>query len=616
MKRRHDMPFGASVIAPDLVRFRLWAPAAGTVELCLEPGDDETLLPMTRQSGGWFGLEHGCTARPMRYLYRVDGSLKVPDPASRYNPFDVHGASEVIAAGDFDWHDTGWKGRPWEEAVIYELHVGTFTGEGTYRGVEGRLDYLAALGVTAVELMPLADFPGRRGWGYDGVLPFAPDAAYGRPEDLKRLVQAAHHRGLMVFIDVVYNHFGPEGNYLHLYAPQFFTDRHHTPWGAAINFDGSESRVVRDFFIHNALYWLEEFHVDGLRLDAVHAIHDESNPGILTELATAVERGPGRERHVHLVLENDLNSARLLARDADSRPRHYVAQWNDDIHHVFHVLLTGESDGYYADFSRDTVMLIGRCLTEGYAYQGEPSAFRGGEPRGEPSGSLPLEAFVSYLQNHDQVGNRALGERLTQLVEPRALAAAAVIVLLAPSPPLIFMGEEFGAATPFLFFCDFGDELSAAVREGRRKEFERFPQFRDPAAAAAIPDPCAAGTFERSRLDWASIVEPPHAEWLALYRRLLALRHRDIVPLLGAMHGQERSFSKCGERGLHVRWRAGPDAELVLLANLGGTPQPAPNPPAGRLIYSTEAAPAQMAARDALPPWSATWLISGGERAN
>ena len=609
MRRRHEMAFGAATLRDGRVRFRLWAPGARAVELCLETAAGEQLLPMAAQDGGWFELEQRPVARRARYRYRIDGKLRVPDPASRYNPFDVHGASEVVDPMEFEWDDAGWRGRPWNEAVIYELHVVTFAGEGTFRGVEARLDYLAGLGVTAIELMPLADFPGRRGWGYDGVLPFAPEASYGTPEDLKRLVQAAHRHGLMVLLDVVYNHFGPEGNYLHVYAPQFFTDRHHTPWGAAINFDGPESRVVRDFFIHNALYWLEEFHLDGLRLDAVHAIRDDSDPDILTELAGAVRRGPGRERHVHLVLENDLNRTRLLERGADGGPRHYDAQWNDDIHHAFHVLLTGETDGYYADFSRDPAALAARCLAEGYAYQGEASAFRQGEPRGEPSGGLPPWAFVSFLQNHDQIGNRACGERLTELAAAEALAAAAAVILLAPQPPLIFMGEEFGAGTPFLFFSDLGAELNAAVSSGRREEFARFERFSDPAVAAAIPDPCAAATFERSKLDWSTVALPPHSEWLALYRRLLALRRSEIVPLLAGMSGRKRSFERIGKRGLRVRWGVSDQEELLLLANLGSTPEIAGRTPAGRMIYSTGPAPDRAAASDTLPVWSATWLI-------
>ncbi len=315
------------------------------------------------------------------YRFRIDGGLRVSDPASRYNPADVHGPSQVIDPCEFDWEDEGWRGRPWSEAVIYELHVGTFTLAGTFAGVKDRLDYLVDLGVTAIELMPVADFPGARNWGYDGVLPFAPESSYGHPEELKDLVQTAHQKGLMVFLDVVYNHFGPEGNYLHIYTPQFFSKRHSTPWGAAINFDGPGSRVVRDFFIHNALYWLTEYHFDGLRLDAVHAILDGSDPDILLELAEAVHRGPGKERHLHLVLENDQNAAHYFDRG-------YRAQWNDDIHHALHVLLTGETDGYYQDYADRPVGYIGRCLTEGFAYQGEPSSYRGGVPRGELSRDL------------------------------------------------------------------------------------------------------------------------------------------------------------------------------------------------------------------------------------
>jgi malto-oligosyltrehalose trehalohydrolase len=608
MKRRHHMPFGAAVTDRD-VRFRLWAPAARTVDLRLEDGEEMATVPMARLADGWFEREQPRARRqaPLRYRYRIDGEHDVPDPASRYNPLDVHGPSEVVDPETFDWSDEAWTGRPWREAAIYELHVGTF-GDGTFAGVEARLDYLAHLGVTAIELMPVADFPGRRGWGYDGVLLYAPEAAYGRPEEFKRLVQSAHRRGLMVLLDVVYNHFGPEGNYLHRYAPSFFTQRHHTPWGAAIDFDGPRSRTVRDFFIHNALYWLEEFHLDGLRLDAVHAIHDDSHPDILAELAAAVRRGPARDREVHLVLENDTNDARRLERDAGGAARHYTAQWNDDIHHVFHVLLTGETGGYYADYEEAPAAFLGRCLTEGYAYQGEPSLFREGHPRGRPSRDLPLLAFVSFLQNHDQVGNRAFGERLGQLADPRALVAAAAVVLLAPSAPLIFMGEEFGALTPFLFFCDLGSELRAAVTDGRRREFARFPEFRDPARAAAIPDPCAADTFERSRLDWSCLAHPPHTEWLALHRHLLDVRRREIVPLLDGMTGRDSAWRSLGERAIEARWRAGATAELVLAANLGATAVAAAPGAGGRLIYSTEAGggiPAKV-----LPPWSATWLLA------
>ena len=553
MKRAHPMPFGATK-GPDGVCFRLWAPGARRVDVGLDDADAMLWLPMTAGDDGWFELATPRAASGTRYRYRIDGEQAVPDPASRFNPDDVHGASEVVDANDFDWSDEDWTGRPWHEAALYELHVGTFSPAGTFRGVQERLDYLAELGITAIELMPLADFPGARNWGYDGVLPFAPDASYGTPDELKALIAAAHARGLMVLIDVVYNHFGPEGNYLHRVAPPFFTDCDRTPWGAALNFDGTGSRVVREFFIHNALYWLEEFHADGLRLDAVHAIADDSQPDFLTELAQAVHEGPGRHRHVHLVLENDRNEARRLARDARRNPRQFTAQWNDDFHHVVHHLLTGERRGYYADYRDEPLRLLGRCLAEGFAYQGDVSGYRQGTRRGERSDTLPPEAFVNFLQNHDQVGNRAFGERLHTLAPAGALRGALAILLLAPSPPLLFMGEEFGAATPFLYFCDFGPELAAAVRAGRRAEFAGFPPFDDEAAAQAIPDPGAQATAARSVLDWSSVAQDTHATWLALYRALLALRRARIVPLIPHVVAGAARYRIEDGRVLEVRW--------------------------------------------------------------
>ena len=479
------MPFGATCVDGG-VRFRIWAPAVTSVDLKLEDKDAPSLVSMAGMGGGWFEVVTNAARASSRYRFRIDDRIDVPDPASRYQPEDVLGPSMVIDPGAFPWQHGEWRGRPWHEAVLYELHVGTFSPAGTFDGVRERLDYLAELGVTAVELMPVADFSGRRNWGYDGVLPYAPDSAYGTPDDLKRLVDAAHGRGLMMFLDVVYNHFGPEGNFLHAYAPEFFTDRFHTPWGAAIDF---ARREVRDFFIHNALYWLEEYRFDGLRLDAVHAIVDRSKPDILEELADRVHARFGESRHVHLVLENDDNAARYLTRMPDGRVRRYTAQWNDDIHHALHVLATGEHDGYYEDYVDRTVDLLGRCLTEGFAYQGEPSRHRDGKPRGEPSAELPPTAFVSFIQNHDQVGNRAFGERISALAELDALRAVTAILLLAPSPPLLFMGEEWAAAEPFLFFCDFHEELAARVRDGRRGEFKRFAAFRSEAARARSPIP-------------------------------------------------------------------------------------------------------------------------------
>jgi malto-oligosyltrehalose trehalohydrolase len=429
------MPFGAECRDDDSVRFRLWAPAARAADVLLE--GTSTPLPMRAVEGGGFELITG-QARPADlYRFRIDGKQQVPDPASRFQPQDVHGPSQVIAPATFDWRDERWQGRPWEEAVIYELHVGTFTPEGTFASARARLDYLAQLGITAIELMPLSDFPGSRNWGYDGVFPFAPDSSYGRPEDLKEFIQGAHERGMMVLLDVVYNHFGPEGNYLGSYAPQFFTGRHHTPWGNGLNFDGPQSRAVREFFIHNALYWIEEYHFDGLRLDAVHAIADDSTPHILTELAERVHQSISPGRHVHLILENEHNQSRYLQRDSSGKPLLYTAQWDDDIHHALHVIVTGEREGYYSDYAASPIEQLGRCLAHGFAFQGDPSAYRKGATRGERTTGLPPGAFVTFLQNHDQIGNRAFGERIVNLADPRAVRAAMAILLLAPSPPLL-----------------------------------------------------------------------------------------------------------------------------------------------------------------------------------
>lgn len=603
-RRHHDMPFGAAALPDGGVRFRLWAPAADSVELQLEGRWGQKRLPMTALDNGWFERVTEDATIGSLYGYRINGEdLRVPDPASRHQPRDIHGPSQVVDPQAFEWRDGTWKGRPWAEAVFYELHVGTFTAHGTFAGVEDRLDHLSELGVTAVELMPVADFPGARNWGYDGVLPFAPDARYGSPEDLKRLVQAAHDRGLMIFLDVVYNHFGPEGNYLHLYAPAFFNERHHTPWGAAINFDGDDNYWVREFFIHNALYWLNEFHFDGLRLDAVHAICDDSRPDILEELAARVADGPGRERHVHLVLENDRNAAHYL--QPHDRPG-YRAQWNDDIHHAVHVLITGETGGYYEDYTDAPAALLGRCLTEGFAYQGEASRHRDGAARGEPSTHLPPTAFVSFLQNHDQVGNRAFGERPTQLAEPDAVAVAVATLLLAPSPPLLFMGQEWGSRQPFPFFCDFGADLARSVTEGRRREFEKFPEFSDPANRDRIPDPMAESTFLSAVLDWGDGNGAEGRHWLALHRELLQLRREVIVPRLGAGESWQREYTRIGDRGLQAAWRFPDGARLTLLANFGEQRLSGVGPAPGPALFTWPRA-GRHPADDTLPPWSVFW---------
>ena len=691
VQRCHEMPFGAACLPGGGVRFRLWAPAADRVELCrlagsagglvasqpgskaggraesrvvagttataatgtmvgaaatgaegggpgslqaawwrenVARGDMVEVVAMAAVGEGWFELISHRAAAGDLYCYRIGGDLLVADPASRFQPGGVHGPSRVVDPAAWSWPDRAWQGRPWSEAVVYELHVGCFTPEGTWAATEQRLDYLAELGVTALELMPLAAFPGQRNWGYDGVLPFAPAASYGEPAELKSLVAAAHARGLLVLLDVVYNHFGPEGNYLHAYAPQFFTRRHRTPWGEAINFDGAHSRWVRRFFIDNALYWLTEYNFDGLRLDAVHAIFDDSDPHFLFELAAEVERccerptvddNPASYRPRHLILENDANQARFLtppparpparsplaAASGERSPRHYTAQWNDDWHHAAHVLLTGEKEGYYVDYADQPLAHLGRCLSEGFAYQGEPSPFRGGRRRGEPSRALPATALVNFLQNHDQIGNRALGERLTALAPPEALRALTAILLLAPSPPLLFMGQEWGAATPFLFFADFGPELTQQVTEGRRREFAAFPAFATPEQQHLIPDPADFATFTASKLAWEEQQNPAHQAWLTLHRHLLALRHREIIPLLPHLAPGAAEYQIFATTGLKVSWPlAAEQKELVLLANLGKTPLQAPAM-AGRELFSL--VPAEEPGW--LPPWSVRWLL-------
>jgi maltooligosyltrehalose trehalohydrolase len=608
MKRRHDMPFGAECRSDGSVSFRLWAPAARRVELCLGNAKDPMRFPLDRRDNGWFELVTNAAGAGTKYKFRIDNEREVPDPASRFQPQDVNGPSEVIDPDAFDWQDLAWRGRPWEEAVIYELHVGAFTPRGTFAAIAEHLDYLSDLGITALELMPVGDFPGQRNWGYDGVFPFAPDSTYGRPEDLKELIQSAHSRDIMVLLDVVYNHFGPEGNYLGSYAPQFFTDRHRTPWGKGINFDGPESRVVRDFFIDNALYWLNEYHFDGLRLDAVHAITDDSELHILAELADAVRKSLGQDRHIHLVLENDSNQSRYLRRSEGCQPQAYTAQWNDDIHHALHVLITGERDGYYCDYSKQPIDQLGRCLINGFAFQGETSLHRDSQPRGESTDGLPLTAFISFMQNHDQIGNRAFGERITNIADPAAVRAAAAILLLAPSPPMIFMGEEFGAETPFLFFCDFKGDLAAAVTAGRRDEFARFSKFTDPADRERIPDPNAVTTFEASRLNWNVITQPRHREWLGLYRQLLKLRRDRILPLLSTACRVQADYEVRGNRGLTARWKFSDNSQLTLVANLRSESLSLLDVPDKPILYANNQVSIDALQQGILPAWSVVWF--------
>jgi maltooligosyltrehalose trehalohydrolase len=598
MQRSHDMPFGATLDA-DGARFSLWAPTASKVELLAEGVPREMAA-----EGAWFRLDVPGMRAGTLYSYRIDDQLDVPDPASRFQPDGVAGPSMLVDPCAYRWRDDEWQGRPWTEAVLYEVHVGTATPEGSFAALADKLEYLRDLGVTALELMPLAACAGNRNWGYDGVLHYAPNHAYGRPDDLKALVDKAHRLGLMVLLDVVYNHFGPSGNFLHAYAKSFFTERHQTLWGAGINFDGEASPAVRDYFVHNALYWLEEFHFDGLRFDAVHAIADDSERHIIAELAERIRAQlPGR--HIHLLLENNANQARWLETGEDGAPRLHTAQWNDDIHHVWHRILTGEADGYYRDYD-DPVAGLGRGLAEGFVYQGELSA-HDGVSRGEPSGHLPPWAFVNFLQNHDQIGNRAMGERLSTLTAPEKLALARAVLLLAPQIPMLFMGEEWNATAPFQYFVDFPDdpELSEAVREGRRREFASFAGFGSGEAGSELPDPTAIETFERSRPDWAEPAREPHAAILGETKALLRLRQDLIVPLMKSGF-LSADWQRPSAEALDVRWRFG-GGTLRLVANLGGQPLPVECGSGDRMVWASPVV--DSAQLRELPGWTCAILM-------
>jgi maltooligosyltrehalose trehalohydrolase len=540
------MPFGAQIEGKE-TRFALFAPDAENVRAVIG-GEPHA---MQAKPNGWRELKLPKARTGSRYMFDV-GQTRAPDPASRYQPDGVHEPSAVVDPLAFAWSDGEWRGRPWLEAVIVEVHVGTATPEGTFAALAEKLEHWRDLGATAIELMPLADCPGARNWGYDGVAHFAPNASYGTPDDLKRFIDRAHALGIMIFIDVVYNHFGPSGNYLHAFSKCFFTERHQTPWGAGLAFD--EQRAVRDFFLHNALYWLEEFNVDGLRFDAVHAIADDSAKHILAEIAETI-RKTFRDRHIHLVLENEENEAKWLERNENGTPKRYTAQWNDDVHHCWHVLMTGESEGYYADYVANTIARLGRGLAEGFVFQGEPMQIRDGKPRGEPSAHLPPTAFVAHVQNHDQIGNRAFGERISALTTPEKLALAHAGLILSPQIPMLFMGEEWSASTPFQFFVDFFEsaELSKAVREGRRREFRHFKAFTDEAAAARIPDPTDEKTFLNSKIDWNQATREPHASVLASLRDLIAIRRREIVPLIAGRY-VDASYNVT-DYVLKVEWR-------------------------------------------------------------
>lgn len=558
------LDLGARLVGASTARFRVWAPQARSVAVRVV-GQDRPPVRMNPLEGGYFEAEVSGVGEGIRYWYLLDGAKSRPDPASRFQPEGVHGPSAIVDPDSHSWNDRGWTGVSREDLVIYELHTGTFTKEGTFQAIIPLLDYLRQeVGVTAVELMPVAQFPGRRNWGYDGVAPFAPQESYGGPRQLKLFVDACHAKGIGVLLDVVYNHFGPEGNYLHDFGP-YFTDRYRTPWGAAINFDGPQSDEVRHYVVSNALYWVTEYHVDGLRLDAVHGIFDGSPRHILAELADSVHAEAKRQgRSVLVIAESDLNDVRVIG--PPSRGGYGLdAQWNDDFHHALHTLLTGERTGYYQDFGR--VEHLAAALREGFVYSGQRSAFRQ-RRHGSSSRRCRPSQFVVCAQNHDQVGNRARGERLASLVPFEALKVAAAAVLLSPNVPLLFMGEEYGETAPFLYFTDHGDPaLIEAVREGRRAEFASFDWQGE------VPDPQDQATFERSLVQPGLKADLRQAALLRWYRRLLDLRRS--VKALGAADSATKTLRvwTYGPQRVLVIHRWAPDGSAaLLLLGFGGDP--------------------------------------------
>ncbi len=575
-----DITIGAHYLGDNKTRFLVWAPFRERVEVHVM-APFEQILSLEKDERGYFSTIAENMPAGSRYFYRLDGQLEYPDPASRFQPQGVRGPSQVTDT-DFLWEDSRWPGLPLEEYIIYELHTGTFTPEGTFDAVIGYLDGLKELGITAVELMPVAQFPGRRNWGYDGVYPYAVQDSYGGPDGLKRLVNACHRRGLAVVLDVVYNHLGPEGNHLAEFGP-YFTDRYRTPWGAALNFDGADSDEVRHFFIENAIYWITEFHIDALRLDALHAILDISSCTFLEEMAISVrERTEKMNRRIYLIGESAANNTRLI-RTRERGGYGLDAQWNDDFHHALHVLLTGEKAGYYQDFG--TIGQLVKAFREGFVYSGEYSPYRR-RRHGTSSSDVPAERFVVFSQNHDHVGNRARNERLSQIVSFESLKLAAGIVMLSPFLPLIFMGEEYGETAPFPYFVSHSDpELIAAVRKGRQEEFTAFDWQGE------IPDPQDEATFLKARLNHRLREEGQHKVLYDFYRELIRLRKVSAALACLSKDNMEVLGDEKNKTLYVRRWRE--DSEVVLIYNLSDNEvkirQPVPSGQWRKILDSTEA---------------------------
>ncbi|MBD8161574.1 malto-oligosyltrehalose trehalohydrolase [Erwinia persicina] len=569
--RSFPKSWGAEFVAADTVRFRLWASGQSEVTLRLSAKDIE----MTPTGNGWFEVEVAGVKPGEEYQYVLADGKTVADPASRAQRDDVGGPSLVIDPARYAWQNTGWAGRPWEETVVYELHIGTFTPQGTFRAAIDKLPHLAGLGITMVEVLPLAQFGGRRGWGYDGVLLYAPHAAYGSPEDFKAFVDAAHGYGISVVLDIVLNHFGPEGNYLPLLSPDFFHPERTTPWGAAIAWDVD---AVRRYIVEAPLYWLQEYNLDGLRFDAIDQIEDSQQPHVLIEIAQRI-RAEIPQRPIHLTTEDCRNVIFLHPRDADGSAPLFTGEWNDDFHNAVHVFATGETHAYYQDFADQPEKGVARALTEGFIYQGQVSP-QSGEARGVDSRGQPPVTFVDFIQNHDQVGNRAQGDRLISLAGADRSKVMLAMLLLSPHIPLLFMGEEYGETHPFLFFTDFHGDLARAVREGRAREFAGHAGHE----GESVPDPNAEQTFIASRLDWHKPETPEGQAWMALTRQLLTLRQQYIVPLLARAGGHSGNVVKTASGFLAVSWTF-PQGTLSMAVNIAATPQPLPDLP-GETIFA------------------------------
>ena len=580
------LPVGAEPCADAGTYFRVWAPHARTVEVVSEQGAVAELMP---ERHGYFAGRVGDAGPGTRYRYRLDGHITCADPASRSQPEGVHGASEVVDPAAFAWSDADWRGVSSTGQVIYELHIGTFTRQGTWAAAAQELAELAAVGVTVLELMPVAEFPGRFGWGYDGVFLFAPTHLYGTPDDFRRFVNAAHAVGLGVILDVVYNHLGPDGCVLRQYAPEYFTDRYANEWGAALNFDGPGSAPVREFFAANAAYWIDEFHLDGLRVDATQQMFDSSSDHLLAVVARAARAAAG-PRRVLLVAENEPQDTRLV-RGPDRGGYGLDALWNDDFHHSSRVALTGRREAYYTDYRGRPQELVS-AVKRGFLYQGQHYSWQN-QARGTPTSDLPRSAFVAYLQNHDQVANSARGERLHALSAPGCWRALTAVLLLGPATPMLFQGQEFAASSPFLYFADHRAELADQVRKGRAKFLAQFPSIASAEVAEALADPADPLTFQRCKLDLAE--RDRHSQAYALHRDLLRLRRED--PVFATQGGRGLDGAVLGHDAFLLRWFGEADDDRLLLVNLGADlalgvmPEPLLAPPAHThwaLLWSSE----------------------------